>query len=65
MNRYSEVALGKCSKCGDQLLSIPPREPDTGRRVICPICTTNNLEDMISRQGTVVLSREEAERCSE
>lgn len=66
MNKYSEPAVGKCEKCGDQLLSIPGRNHIDSRRIVCPVCVTNNLEDLRAKyEDTVVLSREEIERCSE
>lgn len=43
-NPFTEVALGKCEKCHDRLLSVPGRTPEQPRRIICPICTTNELE---------------------
>ena len=75
--RLTEPACGKCDKCGDQLLSIPGRNHEDSRRIVCPICVTNNLEDLKLRMAiqmdsprtpstdTVILSREEIERCSE
>jgi len=74
--RGTEPALNKCQKCGDQLLSIPGRNHVDSRRIICPVCVTNNYEDLLAREGmlagtlppsmgTVILSREEIERCSE
>lgn len=45
-NPFTEVALGKCEKCRDQLLSIPGRTPEQPRRIICPICTVNELDEM-------------------
>lgn len=47
--RGTEPALGKCERCGDQLLSIPGRNHADSRRVVCPICVTNNLEDVLDR----------------
>lgn len=47
MSRFTEPATGKCEHCGDQLLSIPGRQPGEPRRVICPICTRNALEDEV------------------
>jgi hypothetical protein len=58
-------------------LSIPGRNHEDSRRIVCPICVTNNLEDLKLRMAiqmdsprtpstdTVILSREEIERCSE
>lgn len=46
MSKFSEPATGKCEKCGDQLLSIPGRYPGEPRRIICPICTVNELEEL-------------------
>lgn len=75
--RHTEIACGKCSNCGDQLLSVPGRNHVDSRRIVCPICVTNNLEDLKLRMAiqmdsprtpstdTVILSREEIERCSE
>lgn len=75
--RLTEPACGKCDRCGDQLLSIPGRNHEDSRRIVCPICVTNNLEDLKLRMAiqmdsprtpstdTVILSREEIERCSE
>ena len=77
MKRFTEPACGKCDRCGDQLLSIPGRNHEDSRRIVCPICVTNNLEDLTMRMklqmeqatpastDTVILSREEIERCSE
>lgn len=65
-SQFTEVSTGKCPTCKDQLLSIPGRTPDRPRRIICPICTVNQLEDLRAMSGgTVILSREEVERCSE
>lgn len=75
--RLTEPACGKCDRCGDQLLSIPGRNHEDSRRIVCPICVTNNLEDLKLRMAiqmdsprtpstdTVILSREEIKRCSE
>lgn len=75
--RHTEIACGKCSNCGDQLLSVPGRDHEDSRRIVCPFCVTNNLEDVTTRMAiqmqqatpassdTVILSREEIERCSE
>lgn len=49
MNRFTEIAIGKCERCGDQLLSIPGRNREDSRRIVCPICVTNNLEDSLER----------------
>lgn len=77
MKRFTEVALNKCQTCGDQLLSVPGRNHEDSRRIVCPFCVTNNLEDLTMRMklqmeqippastDTVILSREEIERCSE
>lgn len=45
----TEPALGKCATCGDQLLSIPGRAAGDLRRIVCPICITNSLEDARER----------------
>ena len=42
----SQVANGKCPHCGDQLLQIPPKPPETVIRVICPVCVTNERDEM-------------------
>lgn len=77
MKRLTEPACGKCGRCGDQLLSIPGRNHVDSRRVVCPVCVTNNYEDLLAQEAmrmdsprpasmdTVILSREEIERCSE
>lgn len=44
--KLTEPALGKCKTCGDQLLSVPGKAPCEARRVICPICVTNERDEM-------------------
>lgn len=49
MNPFTEIHVGKCPHCKDQLLSVAPRNLNLERRVICPFCTTNSLEDAMDR----------------
>lgn len=46
--KLTEPAVGKCATCRDQLLSVPGKTPSDERRVICPVCVTNERDEMRS-----------------
>lgn len=51
-NPFTEVALGKCGKCHDQLLSVPcpvPFHAPDARRIMCPVCTLRELVELKQR----------------
>lgn len=59
MNQFTEISVGKCATCGDQLLSVPGRTPEQPRRIICPICTLNELDRLyeLARAMVRVMAR--------
>lgn len=61
----TEIACGKCPECGDQLITVISFTPPEFRRTICPTCTLRQLDELLKRQSTVILSREEVDRCAE